>query len=322
MLMRWSLLWLLAVAAFPLPAVAQTLVTAAQVGTTLGDIAQGRDKSFTEPTALAWSLDTGRALADRIAAINTSLAQEVERVTGAFVGAASADKISATKAMVATIDARTAQDGAGYVFSGSGPSLAFFRQLLFVPASNAGTDPVDAVMSISSRFVRSPKTVDYYYEYSDPTNLKQSSVVELAGSGTSWTTGARPPMTTGSVYALKKCRDIFILGWFCTTSLYQVRDLPGSGGTVKLLLTGQHALPAGTDNAEFDDDRGKNAVDGYTALYVVMASGGTVLVYNVGAESVNGSLSVQGKLSDALREQHAQLASRISAELKIDKLPY
>ena len=319
MLMRWSLLWLIAVAAIPLPAIAQTSVTADQIGAMLNDIAQGRDKSFTEPTALAWSLDTPRPLADRIATINTALAQEIERVTGAFVGAAPAEKIAATKAMVATIDAQTTHDGAGYVFSGSGPSLAFFRQLLFVPA--AGADPVGTIMSISSRFVRSPKTVDYYYEYSDPTNLKQSSVVELAGSGTSWTTGARPPMAADTIYALKKCRDIFILGWFCTTSLYQVRDLPGSGGAVKLLLTAQRVLASGADNAEFNDDRGKNAVDGYTALYVVIASGGTVLVYNVGAESVNGSLSVQGKLTDALKEQHALLVSRISAELKIDKLP-
>ena len=104
-------------------------------------------------------------------------------------------------------------------FEGSSPSLAFFRQLLFVPAAGIGGNPVGKVMQISSKFVRSPKADDTYYEYSDPANLKQSTVFELAGSDTSWTTGARPPMESGSVYALKKCRHIFILGWYCNQSV-------------------------------------------------------------------------------------------------------
>jgi hypothetical protein len=311
----------LAVSCLPVSAMAQTSVTAAQIEAMMNDIAEGRDKAFSQPVALAWSLNAAHSTPDRIREINARMAQEIERVVTAFVSAPADEKLAATKAIVAQIDLDTAQNGADEVFEGSGPGLAIMRQLLIVPATDVGDDPVDKLMQISSSFVRSPKTDDVYYEYSDPINLKQSAVLELPGSPTSWTTGARPPMTLGSVYALKKCRDIFILGWYCDTSLYQVRDLPGSGGQVKILLTLLYPLPKGADNAKFTDDRAVNVVDGFSAIFVVLISGDQILIYDTGVQYKAGNTSMQGTLNAGLKEQYRQFVSLLGTELRIAKLP-
>ena len=303
-------------------AAAQTLVTAAQIEAIMNDIAEGRDNAFTQPVAPAWSLNTSSPTAVRIREINARMAHEIERVVTAFVEAPPAEKITATKAVVAEIDPETARDGAAYAFEGSGPSLAIARQLLFVPASGLGAKPIDKVMQISSSFVRSPKTDDTYYEYSDASNLKQSSVIELPGSETSWTTGARPPMASGTVYALKKCRDIFILGWYCNTALYQQRDLPGSGGQVELLLTALYPLPSGADSAKFTDARSSNVADGYSAIYIVVAAGDQILVYNPSFQAKEGGTSLQGMLDEGIKKVYGQLVGLLGTNLGIGKLPY
>jgi hypothetical protein len=250
------------------------------------------------------------------------LAQEIERVATAFLDAPASGKIAATKAVVAAINPETARDGAAYAFEGSGPSVAVTRQLFFVPTANLGANAVDKVVDISTKFVRSPKTDDTYYEYSDPANLKQSTVLGMPGSDTSWTTGARPPMTSGAVYALKKCRHIFVLGWYCNTALYQLRDLPGSGGQVKLLLTVLYSLPGGADNAEFIDARAENVADGFSAIYVLVVSGDQILVYNPAVQSKSGTVSMQDSLNAGLKEQYGRLVSRFGAELGLGKLAY
>jgi hypothetical protein len=126
-------------------------------------------------------------------------------------------------------------------------------------------------------------------------------------------------MVSGWVYALKKCRNIFILGWYCDTSLYQVRDLPGSGGQAKVLLTMLYPLPKGADNAKFTDDRAGNVVDGFSAIFVVLASGDQVLVYNIGIQSKTGSTSMQSTLDAGLKEQYRQFVSLLGMELGIGK---
>jgi hypothetical protein len=322
MLTRWMLLWVLAVSCVPVSALAETAVKAAQIAAMMDDIAQGRDRAFTQPVALAWSLNADHLSADRIRDVNARLALEIERVATAFLDAPASGKIAATKAVVAAIDPETARDGAAYVFEGSGPSIAVTRQLFFVPTANLGANAVDKVMEVSTKFVRSPKTDDTYYEYSDPANLKQSTVLELPGSDTSWTTSARPPMMSGSVYALKKCRHILVLGWYCNTSLYQLRDLPDSDGQVKLLLTVLYSLPGGADNAEFTDARAENVADGFSAIYVLVVSGDQILIYNPTVQSKSGTVSMQDSLNAGLKEQYGRLVSRLGTELGIGKLAY
>jgi hypothetical protein len=313
---------LLATACLPASALAQTTIKAAQIEAMMNDIAQGRDPAFTQPIAPGWSLTADRSLADRIREINARLAQEIERVATVFINAAAGEKIAATKAVVAAIDPETARDGAAYVFEGSGPSMGITRLLLFVPTATLGADAVDKVVAVSTKFVRSPKTDDTYYEYSDPANLKQSTVLELPGSDTSWTTDARPPMAPDQVYALKKCRHLFILGWYCNTSVYQLRDLPGSGGQVKLMVSLLYSLPAGADNAQFTDARAENVLDGTSAIYVLLVAGDQIMIYSPAVQSKSGSLSMQDMLNSGLKEQYGRLVSRLSTELGIGKLPY
>jgi hypothetical protein len=191
------------------------------------------------------------------------------------------------------------------------------RQLLFVPTANAGANPTDRVTQIVSRFEHSPKTDDTYYAYSNPADLRGSQFMELPGSADSWTSKAQPPMEPGKVYALKKCRHVMILGWYCNTALYQVRDIAGA----KLLATILRPLPKGADNPKFDDGRRENIVDGYTAAYVVTAAPDLVLVYSIGIQSKAGASSQQGLLNEGHKEEYRQLVSRVQAELGIGKLP-
>lgn len=284
-------------------------------------IADGRDKAFGAAIAPAQSLDAARPRADRIHAIVARIAGEIDAVTTAFATAPAAAKIGATKAAVARFSPETAQDGASRSFEGSGPSLSLMRQVLFVPASRAGVS-IDTVMRIVSQFEHSPKTDDNYYEYSNPADLKGATVADLPGSDESWTSRARPAMIPGQLYALKKCRHIVILGWYCNTALYQVRELTGARDGAQTLFTFLHPLPAGADNATFTDDRAKNIVDGYTALYVVMAADNLVLAYNLGIQSKADAPGQQSRLNDGHKEEYRQLVGRIEATLGTGKLPF
>ena len=129
-------------------------------------------------------------------------------------------------------------------------------------------------------------------------------------------------MQPGKVYLLKKCRHITVLGWYCNTQLYQIRDLPGAAPGVKLLLTFLRPLPKGADNARFSGGRAENIVDGYTAAYVVVRSGDLVLVYNLGIQSRPDTASQQSRLNEGQKEEYRQLVRRIEAVLNIPKLPF
>ena len=295
-------------------------VSADQIEAVLAKIAQGKDPAFGPQVAPAQSLDAQRPAAERATAVITRMGQEIERVTAAFASAPAAQRAAKTRDTVAQFSAETAKDGASRSFEGNGPSLSLMRQLLFVPAANLGADPVGRVMQLVSRFEHSPKTDDTYYEYSNPTNLKAAQVTELPGSDASWTNQSQPPMDPGKVYALKKCRHIPVLGWYCNTALYQVRDVPGADGA-KMLATMLRPLPKGADNAKFSGARAENIVDGYTAAYVITASPDLVLVYNLGIQSKAGAPSQQGRLNEGQKAEYRQLVSRIEAELGTGKLP-
>ena len=296
--------------------------TAAQISQALTTIADGRDPAFGTAIAPAQSLDAARSREERIHAVIARIADEIDAVTTAFATAPDAKKIAATKAAVARFSAETARDGASRSFEGDAPSLSLMRQLLFVPISGAAISATTVIATVS-QFERSPKPDDNYYEYSDPADLKSSRVADEPGSAQSWTSAARPAMMPGQVYALKKCRHILVLGWYCNTALYRVGALDGTeGDSAQTLVTFLHPLPPGGDNAQFTDDRAKNIVDGYTALYVVVAADKLVLVYNFGIQSKAGAASQQGRLNAGHKEEYRQLVSRIEAALGTGKLPF
>lgn len=288
----------------------------------LSNIARGRDAAFGPAVAPALGLDAQLPPSERASSLIKQMVHEIESVTSAFVNAPSQEKIAATRAEVAHFNRETARDGASRSFEGSGPSLSYMRQLLFVPTAKAGKDPVDRVIEIISRFERSPKTEDNYYEYTDPKNLVRSKIIDLPGSSTSWTAQAQPAMIPGKVYALKKCRHIFIMGWYCNTQLYQVRDLPGSGSGIKLLLTFLRPLPKNADNPAFSGGKAENIVDGYTAAYVVMNSGDLVLVYDLGIQSRADATNFQSRLDEGQKKEYRELVSLIEKSLDITKLPF
>jgi hypothetical protein len=301
-------------------ATAATL-SAEQIANPLAVIVDGQDKAFGTAVAPAQSLDTARAPKTRSRAVIDRIAHEVSTVTTAFATATRENRIGATKTAVARFNPETARDGASRSFEGSAPSLSVMRQLLFVPKASAAISAA-AVMDAVSQFERSPKTDDIYYEYSNPADLKGSSIADLRGSAASWTTAARPPMAPGQVYALKKCRHIVILGWYCNTSLYQRRALGNADGGVPSLITLLRPLPKGADNPHFDGERAKNIVDGYTALYVAVDAGDLVLVYNLGIQSKAGAASQQGRLNEGHKAEYRQLVSFLETKLATGKLPF
>ena len=296
--------------------------TAAEISGALSTIADGRDPGFGAGVAPAQSLDMARSRAERIHAVIARIANEIAAVTTAFATAPEPEKIAATKAAVARFSVETARDGASRSFEGDGPSLSLMRQVLFVPISSPAISAASVIATVS-QFERSPKTDDNYYEYSNPADLKGSRVGDEPGSDQSWTSGARPAMTPGQVYALKKCRHIFVLGWYCNTSLYRVGTLGGTeAGGAQTLVTFLHPLPPGGDNSQFTDDRAKNIVDGYTALYLVLAAEKLVLVYNFGIQSKADAASQQSRLNEGHKEEYRQLVSRIATALGTGKLPF
>jgi hypothetical protein len=269
------------------------------------------------------SLDQKASPALRVQQIDARIAEEIDQVLGAFMNAPEAKKTAATRAAVSQYDKETATDGASRTFEGRSPSLSVMRQLLFIPADQVRTaDPVARVTDIISSFERSPKTEDNYFEYSNPRDLAGSTIASLPGSKTSWMTSPRPSMAQNTLYSLKKCRQITLLGWYCNTAYYAVRDLPSEqSGKAAVLLTVLHPLRKGQDNAAFRGGQAKNIVDGYTAVYLVKRSGNLILVYNLGIQYKTGSPSQTSRLNAGQKQEYQQLVSRLKADLGIAALP-
>jgi hypothetical protein len=289
----------------------------------LDAIAGGRDRVFGPAVAPAMSLDQKASPALRVQQIDARIAEEIDQVLGAFMNAPEAKKTAATRAAVAQHDKETATDGASRTFEGHGPSLSVMRQLLFLPADQVhAADPVARVTDIISSFERSPKTDDNYFEYSNPRDLAGSTIARLPGSKTSWMTSARPSMAQNTLYSLKKCRQITLLGWYCNTAYYAVRDLPSEqSGKASVLLTVLHPLRKGQDNSAFTSGQAKNIVDGYTAVYLVKRSGNLILVYNLGIQYKTSSPSQTSRLNAGQKQEYQQLVSRLKADLGIPALP-
>jgi hypothetical protein len=289
----------------------------------LDAIAGGRDSVFGPAVAPAMSLDEKASPALRVQQIDARIAEEIDRVLGAFMNAPEAQKIAATRAAVAQRDKETATDGASRTFEGGGPSLSVMRQFLFIPADQVhASDPVARVTDIISSFERSPKTDDNYFEYSNPRDLAGSTITKLPGSKSSWSTSPRPSMAQNTLYALKKCRQIVLLGWYCNTAYYAVRDLPSEqSGRASVLLTVLHPLKKGQDNSAFTTGQAENIVDGYTAVYLIKRSGNLILVYNLGIQYKTSAPSQTSRLNEGQKAEYRQLVSRLKADLGIAALP-
>jgi hypothetical protein len=290
------------------------------IAAALGTIASGQDEAFGKAVAPAQSLDGAKPREERVRAVIDRMAHEIETVRTAFVSAPAANRIAKTRAAVAQFSAETARDGASRSFEGNGPSLSIMRQLLFVPASSAVSSAT--IMQTISQFERSPKAEDNYYEYSDPADLAGSTIIDLSGTEDPLKVGS--PMIPRRVYALKKCRHIAVLGWFCNTALYQVRELGIAGSQMRSLVTFLRPLGKGADNATFKYERAKNIADGYTAVYAVVAADNLVLVYSLGIQSKADAPDAQSRwqLDQGHKREYRQLADYLETTLGTGKLPF
>ena len=294
-----------------------------EIASPLTTIAAGKDKAFGAMVAPAESVDAASPRDERIRAVIQRMSREIDSVRTAFMAASADKKIAMTKAAVAQFSPETARDGAARSFEGSGPGISVMRQLLFVPAAHGVS--ADMVMQTVSQFERSPKADDDYYEYSDPADLAHSTVATLSGPQEAIKAPqVRSPMVPERMYALKKCRHIPVLGWFCNTSLYQVRDLAAGNARTRTLLTFLRPLPKGADNSTFKDDRAKNTADGYTALYVVEAADNLVLVYSLGIQSKAAAVprEGQGRLNDGQKQEYRELVNFAQTTLGTGTLPF
>lgn len=310
--MRFKQLAFVAIVATGLGCAAHAADTGIAQIARLIDQATGGQGPFGSNIAPAQALDAKASTSERIAATDKRLSTEISTVVTAFTAAPDGSKEQAVRDAVKKIDAQTATDGAARVFEGDGPSQSIMRQLLVVPAKSLGADPVARATDIVTSFEHSPKTDDNYYEYSNPQGISAGTVKDLPGSATSWTKQAQAPLVIGKPVTLKKCRHVPILGWYCNTADYVRIAL--DGGDTQLLLSVLHPLAKGTDNAKFSDDRAKNTATGSTSLYVIIRSGESVLIYNLGFQTTNGAPSMQSRLNDGHKLEYRQLVQRFAQE--------
>lgn len=264
--------------------------------------------------APALSVDSAELTETRITAINRRMIDEIKRVMTAFSSAPAGDQDRAVRDTVRAFDPETAAEGAARLFEGDGPSLSIMRQVLVVSADGLGPAPVARAMDRVSSFERSAKTDDTYYEYANPRDLNASEIIDRPGDPQSWTSNAAPRMELNTIYTLKKCRHIAVLGWYCNTADYQRRAIASpAGAETEILLTVLRPLAPGGDHRMFDGDRSKNIVAGYTALYLVTRSRDAVLIYSLGYQSKPGKPSQTSALNSGHQEEYRQLASRFSS---------
>ena len=124
------------------------------------------------------------------------------------------------------------------------------------------------------------------------------------------------------LYALKKCRQIILLGWYCNTADYAVRDLVANqGGKASILITVLRPLQKGRDNPVFSSGQAQNIVDGYTAIYLIKRAGDLILVYNLGIQHEPDSPSHTDQLNAGQKKEYRQLVSHLQIDLGIAALP-
>lgn len=289
---------------------------------TLMTIARGEDPGFGRDVAPAVSVDDARPAAQRSDTVIRRMADEIGKVTQAFVAAPAAERIARTRAVVAGFDPETAAFGASRRFEGDGPYLSQMRQLLFVPTSAAGAAPAERLLAIISGFERTPRPADNYYEYSDPDDLKGSKITTLDPDDAPGDQGASRPMVPGRMYLLKKCRHVVLLGWYCDTSRYTVRTLPGGGEAPRALLTFLVPLAPGADNAAFSGGRAENVVEGYTAAYIVLPLPDLTLIYNLGIQSRRDEPVLEKRLNREHQKEYRELTEALKAALRLPSLPW
>ena len=281
---------------------------------TLNHYTLGNDAFLNKILSPAKSLDMNKSDADRTTEANNKMILSLTTIISAFDAAADDKKAANVAAALKQLDPKFEKNESARIeFSDGKPSAAFSRIAFVIDKGDADAEKV--LQSFTS-YKRSAKPSDYVYEYENPMNISQGSVIERKGSDTSWfPPQAPPPLLNGQSLVVKKCRQI--LGWKCGTTFYNRNKM---NDNLIFLFMGNHDLNQNQDNPYFEDDsRTKNQVAGSSALFIVRESAKHILF--VGADSTwnKGGIMFGSIIQSEYQKDVERFKQRLMFDLKRTK---
>ena len=267
----------------------------------------------------AKSLNLNLSESDRTLEINNKVAGEIDSVLTIFKYSKEENKLQAVRAQVSKFDSEVvSNDGAHIIFFNDGPSAAVSRVLMMVEKKPGNaTATADALLKSFSSYKRSAIPSTYIYEYSDATNISQSTIKSGVGSNASW----KLPLAAEAIkpnqdLVLKKCRQIF--GWKCVTSLYRTSQILQGNDSIKLLYAGIYNLVSNPDHPDFSGDkRSTNQITGSTAFYAVQESSNWVILYGIDSQWNQGAIQFAPLISEEFLNDSRRIKERLSLDLKV-----
>lgn len=267
----------------------------------------------------AKSLNLNLSEADRTLEINTKVAGEIDSVLTTFKNSKEENKLQAVRAQVSKFDPEVvSNNGAHIIFFNDGPSAAFSRVLMMVEkkvGNKAAT--AEGLLNSFSSYKRSAIPSTYVYEYSDATNISQSTIKNGVGSDQTW----KLPMAAEAIkpnqdIVLKKCRQIF--GWKCVTSLYRTAQIPTANDSIRIFYAGIYNLASNPDHPDFaGDKRSTNQITGSTAFYAVTESANWIILYGIDSQWNQGTIMFTPLISTEFLKDSQRIRERLSLDLKV-----
>ncbi len=309
----------LALLAFPLLLNAEIsraqLTQKEEIARLLSGFTLGNDPFYNKAISPGKNPDVSKSNADRTAAVNTMIANEISTVLSAFENAPDAEKKAAVVAVIQRYDKELVDKNQAHIqFISGSPSAAISRTILMFEKPNPEAVS-QKVLDTFTSYKRSAKSSDYVYEYENARDLTSGKIKALSGTDTSWLLPqAAAPLKLDSDLAIKKCRKIF--GWRCGTSIYKAGEMEKNA---KYFYVGNYDLKNNPDHAEFArDGRASNQISGNTALYLIVENDKWVLLYGLDSQWKDSDLSFTSMIQDEFQKDLARLKQRIAADLKLN----
>lgn len=284
----------------------------------------GNDHRFVGWVAPGQYGTTGRTSVDQnVTEAIQKITSEVAQVYEAFAAAPNGQRQQATLAALSRINAQTGRELATRLFPATQPPASWMRQIAFVPVAHLEGSPAQQVFSEVTAFELLPKPDDTYFIYREAFNLR-AGVREAKGTRNSHLASASS-LVVDEPMAVKKCRHVFLLGWYCNTNHYlaSTLDLPGGEfrDSAHVMVTTLVDLDRNSDDPQFASGaRNRNTAKGYTALTLVARAGDTVLVYFSGIQHSDSIPNIGGfreKLDQGHKIEASQLNDRLRQQFRL-----
>ncbi len=296
------------------------------IATVLEKRTLGGDELSLRLVAPASSLEQNENL--KIVQTNSRIVREVTHVVNAWIAATDLDRVRAVRKAAQDLDPELRTEFGHIVFEGNSPSAFQTRTLFLIPKKKIKLmNPAQIVFDAVTSYKRSAKKDDFVYEYANAQNLTFGVITERLGSANSWLKPeAALPFTSGSDFALKKCRQI--LGWRCTTALYHAESytsgsvVNGAGSesansTSFILFSYTYDLIKNSDHSQFSRSQAKNQVDGTTAVLLVKETDNWILVFGTDHRYRAEKQSFSGLVQREFGDDTERLKQRIATDLGI-----